>query len=171
MAGLGLGWVPGQGDVNHWVHLAPPWSWEELQPVAWAGALGRQGGNSLMWHLWHRLPWSGLSVLVSPHFALTESPGLRLVPMALCPVACPCPVTAPSELPLLSPRQPWFYGWGFNLPRGQALLEKWNLIPEGVDILITHGPPLGKSCGLRLGWPSSPAGLGWRFGAGPGAVN
>uniref|UniRef100_G1S229 Calcineurin-like phosphoesterase domain-containing protein n=1 Tax=Nomascus leucogenys TaxID=61853 RepID=G1S229_NOMLE len=40
-------------------------------------------------------------------------------------------------------RQPWFYGWGFNLPRGQALLEKWNLIPEGVDILITHGPPLG----------------------------
>ncbi|CAK7297079.1 Metallophosphoesterase domain-containing protein 1 [Vulpes lagopus] len=38
--------------------------------------------------------------------------------------------------------QPWFYGWGFNLPRGQALLEKWNLIPEGVDILITHGPPL-----------------------------
>uniref|UniRef100_A0A8C9KRR3 Uncharacterized protein n=1 Tax=Panthera tigris altaica TaxID=74533 RepID=A0A8C9KRR3_PANTA len=44
-----------------------------------------------------------------------------------------------------SPWQPWFYGWGFNLPRGQALLEKWNLIPEGVDILITHGPPLGKT--------------------------
>lgn len=41
-------------------------------------------------------------------------------------------------------RQPWFYGWGFNLPRGQALLEKWNLIPDGIDILITHGPPLGK---------------------------
>ncbi|XP_031412981.1 metallophosphoesterase domain-containing protein 1-like [Meleagris gallopavo] len=40
-------------------------------------------------------------------------------------------------------RQPWFYGWGFNLPRGQALLEKWNLIPDGIDILITHGPPLG----------------------------
>ncbi|CAJ0964004.1 unnamed protein product [Ranitomeya imitator] len=38
--------------------------------------------------------------------------------------------------------QPWFYGWGFNLPRGQALLDKWNLIPEATDILITHGPPL-----------------------------
>jgi hypothetical protein len=25
-------------------------------------------------------------------------------------------------------------------------LEKWNLIPEGVDILITHGPPLGRNC-------------------------
>ncbi|XP_068958935.1 metallophosphoesterase domain-containing protein 1 [Petaurus breviceps papuanus] len=44
-----------------------------------------------------------------------------------------------------SPWQPWFYGWGFNLPRGQALLEKWNLIPEGIDILITHGPPLGQT--------------------------
>uniref|UniRef100_G1SGH5 Metallophosphoesterase domain containing 1 n=1 Tax=Oryctolagus cuniculus TaxID=9986 RepID=G1SGH5_RABIT len=42
-----------------------------------------------------------------------------------------------------APWQPWFYGWGFNLPRGQALLEKWNLIPEGVDVLVTHGPPLG----------------------------
>ncbi|XP_010135143.1 PREDICTED: metallophosphoesterase MPPED2-like [Buceros rhinoceros silvestris] len=48
------------------------------------------------------------------------------------------PVTA--ELPL---RTPWFNGWGFNLPRGQSLLDKWNLIPEGIDILMTHGPPLG----------------------------
>ncbi|EQB79184.1 hypothetical protein CB1_056579060 [Camelus ferus] len=38
---------------------------------------------------------------------------------------------------------PWFNGWGFNLPRGQSLLDKWNLIPEGIDILMTHGPPLG----------------------------
>lgn len=41
-------------------------------------------------------------------------------------------------------RTPWFNGWGFNLPRGQSLLDKWNLIPEGIDILMTHGPPLGK---------------------------
>ncbi|KAL4696665.1 hypothetical protein H8959_002363 [Pygathrix nigripes] len=27
--------------------------------------------------------------------------------------------------------------------RGQSLLDKWNLIPEGIDILMTHGPPLG----------------------------
>jgi len=58
---------------------------------------------------------------------------------------CPhsrCPALNPL---LFSYRQPWFYGWGFNLLRGQALLEKWNLIPEGVDVLITHGPPLGKT--------------------------
>nr|XP_046195455.1 metallophosphoesterase MPPED2-like [Oncorhynchus gorbuscha] len=38
---------------------------------------------------------------------------------------------------------PWFNGWGFNLPRGQSLLDKWNQVPEGIDILMTHCPPLG----------------------------
>ncbi|KAJ8382731.1 hypothetical protein SKAU_G00035090, partial [Synaphobranchus kaupii] len=42
-----------------------------------------------------------------------------------------------------TPWQPWYYGWGFNLPRGQALLDKWNQIPDDTDILITHCPPLG----------------------------
>ncbi|KAL4624974.1 metallophosphoesterase domain-containing protein 1, partial [Arapaima gigas] len=42
-----------------------------------------------------------------------------------------------------SPWQPWYYGWGFNLPRGQALLDKWNQIPDSTDILLTHCPPLG----------------------------
>ena len=41
-------------------------------------------------------------------------------------------------------RQPEFCGWAFNLERGLPCQEKWDLIPEeGVDILITHGPPLG----------------------------
>lgn len=42
-----------------------------------------------------------------------------------------------------SPWQPWFHDWAFNLPRGQALKDKWDLIPGGTDILITHGPPHG----------------------------
>ena len=43
-----------------------------------------------------------------------------------------------------SPWQPEFYNWAFNLPRGQKIREKWNLIPEkDVDILITHGPAYG----------------------------
>ena len=29
------------------------------------------------------------------------------------------------------------------MPRGSKLQEKWDLIPENVDILVTHGPPLG----------------------------
>nr|XP_008504867.1 PREDICTED: metallophosphoesterase domain-containing protein 1-like [Equus przewalskii] len=78
-----------------------------------------------------------------------ELPGVKPVlrPFGLWPLPLPGPASPfwrPSLNHLLFPdRQPWFYGWGFNLPRGQALLEKWNLIPEGVDILITHGPPLG----------------------------
>ncbi|UYV68671.1 MPPED1, partial [Cordylochernes scorpioides] len=40
-------------------------------------------------------------------------------------------------------RQPRHFGWVFNLPRGQCCLDKWNLIPEDTDVLVTHGPPLG----------------------------
>jgi len=42
-----------------------------------------------------------------------------------------------------SPWQPEFCNWAFNLPRGEALREKWQMIPEDTDVLITHGPPLG----------------------------
>jgi predicted phosphodiesterase len=50
-----------------------------------------------------------------------------------------------------SPFQPEFYGWGFNLPRGPQCRDKWESMrcPGGVagqrniDILVTHGPPLG----------------------------
>jgi len=43
-----------------------------------------------------------------------------------------------------SPWQPTFHNWAFNLPRnGEELLNKWNDIPEDIDILITHGPPWG----------------------------
>ncbi|XP_050404566.2 metallophosphoesterase MPPED2 [Patella vulgata] len=42
-----------------------------------------------------------------------------------------------------TPWQPEFCGWGFNLKRGQPCLDKWNLIPEDTDILMSHGPPLG----------------------------
>lgn len=40
-----------------------------------------------------------------------------------------------------SPWQPEFHSWAFNLPRGNALKEKWDKIPADTDILITHAPP------------------------------
>jgi predicted phosphohydrolase len=43
-----------------------------------------------------------------------------------------------------TPWQPEFHHWAFNLPRGNALREKWALIAPDTDILITHGPPLGQ---------------------------
>ncbi len=42
-----------------------------------------------------------------------------------------------------SPWQPWFYDWAFNLERGPQIAAKWALIPDGIDVLVTHGPPLG----------------------------
>jgi Icc-related predicted phosphoesterase len=42
-----------------------------------------------------------------------------------------------------SPWQPWFYNWAFNLRRGPEIRAKWDLIPNSVDVLITHGPPVG----------------------------
>lgn len=42
-----------------------------------------------------------------------------------------------------SPWQPRFYDWAFNLNRGAQMAEKWSLIPDDVDILVTHGPPYG----------------------------
>lgn len=42
-----------------------------------------------------------------------------------------------------SPWQPEFFDWAFNLPRGEALRERWDKIPDDTDVLITHGPPYG----------------------------
>ena len=42
-----------------------------------------------------------------------------------------------------SPWQPRFQHWAFNLDRGAEIKAKWDLIPEDVNILITHGAPYG----------------------------
>lgn len=59
-----------------------------------------------------------------------------------------------------TPYQPNFCDWAFNLPRdGKELQAKWDLIPSGIDILLTHTPPYGildyipdqdKSVGCKL---------------------
>jgi len=41
-----------------------------------------------------------------------------------------------------SPWQPAFMNWAFNVPRG-GLAQYWDLVPIGLDVLITHGPPYG----------------------------
>jgi Icc-related predicted phosphoesterase len=43
-----------------------------------------------------------------------------------------------------SPWQPEFYNWAFNLKRGEEILQKWKLIPNDIDVLITHGPVNGR---------------------------
>lgn len=51
-----------------------------------------------------------------------------------------------------SPQTPFFYDWAFNCARNSAeqhfynkplIKQYWDMIPDDVDILITHGPPYG----------------------------
>lgn len=62
----------------------------------------------------------------------------------------------PSNLAIYgSPWSPEFYDWAFNVPRGQPSVDIWSKIPTETDILVTHGPPLGRGdlCehGVRAG--------------------
>lgn len=43
-----------------------------------------------------------------------------------------------------SPWQPRFFDWAFNVDRNsEELNSKWEMIPDDIDILITHGPASG----------------------------
>ncbi len=50
-----------------------------------------------------------------------------------------------------SPWQPWFFNFAFNLQRGAELKAKWDMIPAGLDVLITHGPAMGLLDQVRGG--------------------
>lgn len=43
-----------------------------------------------------------------------------------------------------APWSPTFFNWSFMLDRGEPIREKWESIPHGLDILITHAPPMFK---------------------------
>jgi Icc-related predicted phosphoesterase len=42
-----------------------------------------------------------------------------------------------------SPITPLFNDWAFMAGRGKEIQRYWNMIPEGIDVLVTHGPPFG----------------------------
>jgi len=56
-----------------------------------------------------------------------------------------------------SPWQPRFLDWAFNLDEPE-LERKWAEIPEGIDVLLLHGPPYGAGdktiYGESIGSPS-----------------
>mmetsp|Transcript_1584 Transcript_1584/g.3583 ORF Transcript_1584/g.3583 Transcript_1584/m.3583 type:complete len:261 (+) Transcript_1584:1053-1835(+) len=43
-----------------------------------------------------------------------------------------------------SPWSPFFGCWAFGEERGHRIRQLWRAIPDTTDILITHGPPLGR---------------------------
>ena len=42
-----------------------------------------------------------------------------------------------------SPWTPTFFNWHFMKDRGKDIKEKWDLIPDDTEILVTHGPAYG----------------------------
>lgn len=42
-----------------------------------------------------------------------------------------------------SPITPYFYGWAYNRNRGEEIKKHWDLIPDDINILVTHGPAYG----------------------------
>jgi Icc-related predicted phosphoesterase len=54
-----------------------------------------------------------------------------------------------------TPWTPRFNNWAFNMDRGEAINRYWKLIPNDIDILISHGPPFGimdlTNRGIRVG--------------------
>ena len=40
-----------------------------------------------------------------------------------------------------SPWTPTFFNWAFMKDRGEEIKKVWDLIPDDIDVLITHGPP------------------------------
>jgi Icc-related predicted phosphoesterase len=99
--------------------------WEVSIFAQWFGALPHRhkifvAGNHDL--LYERRPALANALVPSLHDKQTEIEGLKIYG---------------------SSWQPEFYNWAFNLPRGSSLAEKWALIPEDTDILITHGPPFG----------------------------
>ena len=61
-----------------------------------------------------------------------------------------------------APWQPFFCDWAFNLARGAPCRERWRRIPAACDVLVTHGPPLGR--GDRVIGPKRPGGGDLRVG-------
>ncbi len=38
---------------------------------------------------------------------------------------------------------PWFHNWAWNKERGDDIKKHWDIIPDDINILVTHGPPYG----------------------------
>ena len=51
-----------------------------------------------------------------------------------------------------SPVQPRFFNWAFNKDRGEDIRKHWDLIPEGIDVLLTHGPAYGQCDEAPRNW-------------------
>ena len=55
-----------------------------------------------------------------------------------------------------SPVTPRFFDWHFNRSRGEEIRLHWDMIPDNVDVLVTHGPAYGRLDRVLRVLPSNP---------------
>lgn len=58
------------------------------------------------------------------------------------------------------PRTPEFYNWGWAYNRGKEAEEVWSQCPEGIDVLVCHGPPKGYGDHVLRRFPHNFGGMG-----------
>jgi Icc-related predicted phosphoesterase len=48
---------------------------------------------------------------------------------------------------------PFFYNWAWNRYRGNEIKKHWDLIPNDITVLVTHGPPYGILDTVKTHYP------------------
>lgn len=96
-------------------------------------------------HAWlARQPHPHKVVIAGNHdFCLQREPAVARAVLTACEYLEDEEVTVAGVRVYGSPWQPWFFDWAFNLPRGAEIRARWEHIPQGLDVLLTHGPPAG----------------------------
>lgn len=81
-------------------------------------------------------------VIAGNHDGLIESEGAQLLKWAADTEYLQDSGTEFGGLKIWgSPWTPEFCDWHFMKKRGDEITAKWDLIPDDIDILVTHGPP------------------------------
>ena len=93
-----------------------------------------------------KLPHQYKIVVAGNHdFTLETNPEKARAALTNCIYLQDSEVTIESLRIYGSPWQPAYSDLpsAFTLVRGRQMKEKWDLIPQGIDLLVTHAPPYG----------------------------
>lgn len=92
----------------------------------------------------HRLPHKHIFVVAGNHdFCFERQPEAARRLMGRCVYLHDETVDIEGLTIHGSPWTPEYKHWALALPRGEALVAKWDMIPAETDILVTHAAPRG----------------------------
>lgn len=85
-------------------------------------------------------------ILISPgnhDICIEEDPGMAKAVLSAAKLLIHEQIEIEGIKFWLSPFQPEFHDWSYNVLRGPEIAKKWAQIPEDTRVLVTHGPPYG----------------------------